>query len=344
MAILTLFRHRFWDNSGLPLAGGKVYTYAAGTTTPTSTFTDSTGSIANTNPITLDSKGEAGIWTTGLIKVNVTDSVGVQITGWPVDNIGIGVNSSVQMGSVVTSGLTVNTGKILGRTTAAVGAIEEIAIGAGLSMAAGVLSNPGTTTSGAEQYADATGTSDVILASYPTASITLTDGFRLAVHVTSQNTTPTPTFAPTTGGTLQTARTIVKFVNNVEVALLAGDIQGIIDLRYDLPNLKWVLMNPFVLGAGFGFGQILTDVTASRLPDVIYTNTTGKQIFVMISVLAGPGSYSIFYVNSIQVGECGASSPYQIRTSISFMVPIGSTYTATSMTSAVTIEKWAEIR
>ena len=141
MSILTLMRHRFWDNAGLPLSGGKVYTYTAGTTNPIATYTDSTGSIANTNPIILDSKGEAGIWTSGMLKVNVTDTNGVQITGWPVDNIGSGVNSSVQVGSIVTSGLTVNTGKLLGRTTSSAGAVEEIAIGTGLSMTAGVLSN-----------------------------------------------------------------------------------------------------------------------------------------------------------------------------------------------------------
>jgi hypothetical protein len=28
MAILSQFRNRFWDNSGAPLAGGKVYVYA----------------------------------------------------------------------------------------------------------------------------------------------------------------------------------------------------------------------------------------------------------------------------------------------------------------------------
>ena len=93
MAILTPFRHRFYDNNGVPLAGGKVYTYEPGTTTLKNTYTDSTGTIPNTNPIILDSKGEANIWTSGLYKINVTDSVDVQITGYPVDNIGGGQSS-----------------------------------------------------------------------------------------------------------------------------------------------------------------------------------------------------------------------------------------------------------
>lgn len=55
---------RFFDNLGLPAIGGQVYTYAAGTTTPLATYTDSTGTTANTNPIILNTRGEAAIWLT----------------------------------------------------------------------------------------------------------------------------------------------------------------------------------------------------------------------------------------------------------------------------------------
>jgi hypothetical protein len=48
---------QFFDNNGVPLAGGLLYTYAAGTTTATATYTTSTGNIANSNPIVLDSSG-----------------------------------------------------------------------------------------------------------------------------------------------------------------------------------------------------------------------------------------------------------------------------------------------
>ena len=43
------------DNSGNVLSGGKIYTYAAGTTTPAVTYTSSSGLIANGNPIILNS-------------------------------------------------------------------------------------------------------------------------------------------------------------------------------------------------------------------------------------------------------------------------------------------------
>ena len=48
---------QYFDNNGLPLAGGLIYTYQAGTSTPLATYTDNGGTIANANPIVLDSAG-----------------------------------------------------------------------------------------------------------------------------------------------------------------------------------------------------------------------------------------------------------------------------------------------
>jgi hypothetical protein len=48
---------QFFTNSGVILSGGKLYTYAAGTTTPKVTYTSSSGATAHTNPIILDSAG-----------------------------------------------------------------------------------------------------------------------------------------------------------------------------------------------------------------------------------------------------------------------------------------------
>jgi len=48
---------QFFSNDGLPLAGGKLQTYQAGSTTPLVTYTDSSGLIANTNPIILATSG-----------------------------------------------------------------------------------------------------------------------------------------------------------------------------------------------------------------------------------------------------------------------------------------------
>jgi hypothetical protein len=57
---------QFFDNTGLPLNGGLIYTYQAGSTTPLATYTDVNGTVANANPIVLDSSGRtpAEVWLT----------------------------------------------------------------------------------------------------------------------------------------------------------------------------------------------------------------------------------------------------------------------------------------
>jgi hypothetical protein len=53
---------QFFTAAGVPLVGGKLFTYASGTTTPLATYTDSTGNTTNANPVILDSRGEANVW------------------------------------------------------------------------------------------------------------------------------------------------------------------------------------------------------------------------------------------------------------------------------------------
>jgi hypothetical protein len=58
---------QFLDNNGNILSGGKLYSYAAGTTTPETTYTSASGSTAHTNPIILNSAGRVAtgeIWLT----------------------------------------------------------------------------------------------------------------------------------------------------------------------------------------------------------------------------------------------------------------------------------------
>jgi hypothetical protein len=88
MASLTQIKQRFWNNDGTVAAGGFVYVYLAGTTTPTNSYTDATGSTPNANPVVLDSKGEASIFTDRQVKINVLQSDLTQITGYPVDYTG----------------------------------------------------------------------------------------------------------------------------------------------------------------------------------------------------------------------------------------------------------------
>lgn len=64
VALAPIARQQFLDSNGNPLVGAKLFTYVAGTNTKQDTYTDSTGTVANTNPILLDSSGRApyGVW------------------------------------------------------------------------------------------------------------------------------------------------------------------------------------------------------------------------------------------------------------------------------------------
>jgi microcystin-dependent protein len=57
---------QFFTTTGIPLAGGKIYTYQAGSSTPLATYTDNTGATANANPIVLGTDGRPAteVWLT----------------------------------------------------------------------------------------------------------------------------------------------------------------------------------------------------------------------------------------------------------------------------------------
>ena len=74
------------DNNGVPLGGGKLYTYIAGTTTPQQTFSDVNLTTPNTNPIILDAAGRAIVFLDAKSYKLVLDDVNdVQI--WTRDNV-----------------------------------------------------------------------------------------------------------------------------------------------------------------------------------------------------------------------------------------------------------------
>lgn len=104
---------QFFDNNGNPLAGGLIYTYAAGTTTPAATYTSSSGLTANANPIVLDSAGRtpAQIWLTSGLSYKFVLQTSLGVTIKTDDNIfasfelakEIGIAVGLGAGSVATN-------------------------------------------------------------------------------------------------------------------------------------------------------------------------------------------------------------------------------------------------
>lgn len=81
LQLLPFFPSTFFNTNGSLLAGGQLYSYAAGTSTPLATFSDAGGVTPNTNPIILNSSGQASIFLgAGLgYKFVLFDSLGNQL-------------------------------------------------------------------------------------------------------------------------------------------------------------------------------------------------------------------------------------------------------------------------
>ncbi len=87
LAPMMQLRARFEDKCGHPLAGGSVFAFEVGTSTPKDTFKDANGTIPNTHPIKLDYRGEADIFLlTGRYRFVVYSCTGTKI--YDVDDVG----------------------------------------------------------------------------------------------------------------------------------------------------------------------------------------------------------------------------------------------------------------
>lgn len=81
---------QFFDNNGVILSGGKLYSYAAGTTTPQVTYTTAAGNVAHTNPIVLDSAGRVPsgeIWLTDALAYKFTIATSANVLIATYDNV-----------------------------------------------------------------------------------------------------------------------------------------------------------------------------------------------------------------------------------------------------------------
>lgn len=266
-------RPQFIDQNGAPMSAGTVSFFAAGSTTPQNTYTDSTGTVANTNPITLNTRGETTteVWLTGgqTYKTVLKDSSGVTV--WTVDNIaGINDISVASTQSEWVSGptptyvsgtsftlagdqtptftinrrmkFTVSAGTVYGRIlTSTFGALTTLtlqmdgaqALDSGLSSASYAML-AANALSVPTRSATAAGT-DTYTATVGIARLVINDEY--LIKIPNANATTTPTLNLDSTG----AKTIVK---DASAALAAGDMAagGQYIFRYDGTNM--VLLNP----------------------------------------------------------------------------------------------------
>lgn len=115
---------QFFDDDGDPLAGGLLYTYAAGTSTPLATYSDVALATPNANPVVLDAAGRATVFLSATsYKFVLKTSAGATI--WTADNISAVPSTTIASSFnnvadgriTLTSGTPVTSADVTGATT-----------------------------------------------------------------------------------------------------------------------------------------------------------------------------------------------------------------------------------
>lgn len=162
-----------FDDNGDPLSGGKLYSYAAGTTNLQDTYSDSALATENDNPIVLDSAGRATVYLDPELsyKFTLTDADDAEI--WTQDNIVGSLSGVLAVTASDTRGLQIS------RASADAGL--SIASTGGSGKTYGIVSN----TSGSLILRDdADGTPNITFASGNTITLTATSGVTVTGDLT----------------------------------------------------------------------------------------------------------------------------------------------------------------
>jgi len=205
-----------WEATTLTPGSGVSITNAAGAVTISAT--GSGGTVTSVSVVSAN--GFAGTVATATTTPAITLSTSV--SGLVKGNgtalsAAIAGTDYVAPGAITTSGLTMATARILGRTTASTGAVEQITVGTGLSLSAGTLSN-----SAPDQTVSlASGTGISISGTYPSFTITNTAPDQI-VSLTGAGTTVItgtyPSFTITSND---------QYVGTVTSVSGAGSVNGI---------------------------------------------------------------------------------------------------------------------
>jgi len=121
-------KQQIFGSDGAPLVGGKIYTYLAGTSTPATTYTDFGAGTANTNPIILDSFGQANIWLLTSVSYKFVVKTATDVLLYTVDNISAPLDISAFSAPPPIGSTTPNTGAFT--TLTASGAVTLTGLGA----------------------------------------------------------------------------------------------------------------------------------------------------------------------------------------------------------------------
>lgn len=399
-------KQQIFGSDGAPLVGGKIYTYAAGTTTPLATYTDSGAGTANTNPIILNSLGQANIWlTTASYKFSVYTSADVLL--YTVDNISAPLDSTglaLALSSPTPIGNTApNTGAFttLAATTGTITTVNATTVNATTVTATGTVTaetltfegggsltkvpesviQPITATISANaltvtlnpttlEFRSSTLTSGTVVSRVVSSAISMTvsSGSTLGTVAATQsriivlaldnagtvelavvnisggnNLTETNLISTTAEGGAGAADSASTIYSTTARTNVAYRVVGYIESTQATAG-TWATTPTTIQGCGgqaltamssLGYGQVYS--APARVAGTTYYNTTGKPIFIVITVTAGSGSVAIT-VGGVVTGTPGAGS----NISVSAIVPVGASYSV-AVTGAFSISTWTEL-
>ena len=110
-------KHHFLDSNGDPLAAALLFTYEAGSTTKLASYTDVNLSVANANPIVLDSAGRATIFLSAasykFVLAPSTDTDPPTSAIWTVDNVSATPGFNVNLDVPGTAGETLTANSVV---------------------------------------------------------------------------------------------------------------------------------------------------------------------------------------------------------------------------------------
>ncbi|MFA4826459.1 MAG: hypothetical protein WC593_15015 [Methanoregula sp.] len=230
-------RFKWWDSNNIPLSGGVLYTYAAGTDTPTPTYADPLFATSNGNFVTLDANGEALIYSKTILKLLLKDADGVTVDGFPIDNVEFPpYHSYILLGPTVPATPSANVVALYASGTSIYTKDSAGTIGTFI------------TSSGIQQQsytaASAGGSANAITATFTPSIPALTDKLRVSVLSTAAN-TGAVTFAPDS----LLAKPVISYSGAPLVGNQIPAANYPLDLQYVQALDSWVLLNRGTYGS-----------------------------------------------------------------------------------------------
>jgi hypothetical protein len=116
VTLIYVWEHFQAVQDGKPLIGGKLYTYAAETSTPKASYVDAFFVTANTNPVILDDQGAATVWLNGSYHLRLTDPEDVLVWDVPIFAFASGA-PPIMPGDIITGSTDATVSPLPGEST-----------------------------------------------------------------------------------------------------------------------------------------------------------------------------------------------------------------------------------